>query len=146
MGQTVYFEQRDESLFLRVGKDALYEDTAKLNRSLQEKHNYFTNHHLKRQLGYELHHIVPLCWANDRNEFALLDVWQNMIYIDGFNHSKITQAKNQYVVLNFIDKDIQFSYLDGKANLYCRHMQDVLYNIKNQTIMKDYNTKLLNAK
>ena len=46
--------------------------------------------------GFELHHIVPLLYATNRNQFDVLDTWKNMIYIDGFTHNIITQTKTLF--------------------------------------------------
>jgi hypothetical protein len=73
--QTVYFDKRDNRL---VSRELKYPEpdkvvSVKLKRSCEEKHQYFLNHNIKRTLGFELHHVVPLSWAENIHQFTLLD-------------------------------------------------------------------------
>jgi len=36
-----------------------------------EKRKYFKNHFVLKQKGFELHHIIPLSWFEDENDFKL---------------------------------------------------------------------------
>ncbi len=53
LNQTVYFEVREDTLYLR--KDRV--------RSFSEKVKYFDRHGVSRTPGFELHHVVPLGWS-----------------------------------------------------------------------------------
>ena len=144
MGQTAYFEVDDGSLVIRVGKDALYENKEKFIRSRTEKEEYFKQHDVVKTYGFELHHIVPLCWAKNALEFSTLDVWKNLIYIDGYKHSIITQKNNEHVKLAFVGEDISFkNYADDE--ILCESGVNVLYNPKNKSTMLTYNQELLHS-
>lgn len=144
MKDTMFFEQRNETLFVRIGTNGIFENANKLKRSLQAKRDYFINHHIRKKKGFELHHIIPLLIAKTRNEFDVLDVWQNMIYIDGYTHSKLSQTNNKNVVIKFIDSDICLSDAANKLpDIICRKNINVEYDIDNQEIMLNYNRNIL---
>lgn len=143
--QTVIFDKHDEILQIRLGEESLFDDDTKLKRSVSEKDEYFKNHGIKKESGFELHHVIPLLTARNKNEFAILDVWQNMIYIDGYTHSKITHTNNKNIELNFENEDIKLIDPAGiVATLDCVKDKNVKYDLKNQVIMKDFNDKILN--
>lgn len=145
LNQTVYFEQRGEQLVLRTGKDS-FEILApnKLDRSLNEKYRYFVQHEVEKTSGFELHHVVPVSWAESQNHFRLLDKWENMVYIDAFNHSKITQNRNRNIVMTLDSNNIKLSDYSNNE-VYLKHNENVLYKISNQPTMKSYNIELLNT-
>lgn len=144
MSQTAYYELSDYALSIRVGKDALYENKEKFIRSRIEKDEYFKQHSVDRTKGFELHHIVPLCWAKNALEFSALDVWKNLIYIDGYKHSIITQNGNEHIKLGFVGDDITFTDF-SEDELYCVKDENVLYDTNNQDVMLSYNEALLHS-
>ena len=144
MSQTAYYELSNDELCIRVGKDALYENKEKFIRSKAEKDEYFKQHSVDRTKGFELHHIVPLCWAKTALEFSTLDVWENLIYIDGYKHSIITQNGNQHIKLGFVGEDMTFTDFNDNE-LYCAKDKNVLYNAGHQSLMLSYNEKLIHS-
>jgi hypothetical protein len=144
--QTVYFEQRDNKLVPRELRNATGEKTVlvKLLRSISEKFEYFTHHKVGKVklLGFELHHVVPLSWAENRDQFKLLDVWINMVYIDAFSHAKITQNNNSNVKMENENTTIILSDMIG-SDVKLVLNSNVLYLPDNLSKMIDYNTKLL---
>ena len=120
------------------------ENEIKLKRSLAQKRQYFKEHSVSKQIGFELHHIIPLCWAKTQNEFSLLDVWENMIYIDGYSHSQISQNNNLNVILKFNDLDIDLIDLKDKI-VQCKYKVNVDYAIDKQNVMITYNTQIRNS-
>lgn len=144
LSQMSYFDCNDKRLFVRVGKNDIFENNTKLKRSLTEKQAYFMQHKVNKSKGFELHHIVPLCWAKSRVEFQTLDKWENLVYIDAFSHAKITQNNNENVRLSFINLNAVFS--DFKDNqVLCEKDSQILYDKNKQKIMLDYNQNLLHA-
>lgn len=141
-----YFEynKKEERLYIRIGKENLYENSTKLKRSLNEKMLYFKEHNVRKTKGFELHHIVPLCWAKSRNEFNILDKWQNLAYIDAFSHAQITQNNNANVKLDFTNTDAIFSDFDNNQ-VKCKKDSQILYDESKQETMLDYNHSLLHA-
>ncbi|MDA3062407.1 MULTISPECIES: restriction endonuclease subunit R [unclassified Campylobacter] len=146
LNQMVYFEwDREENrLYIRVGSDAIYDDSSKLKRSLQEKQNYFKEHKVSKTNGFELHHIVPLCFARNKQEYKVIDNWKNLVYIDAYSHAKITHNKNRNIKLNFEGTTAVFSDFKD-IPVKCEKDKEILYSIEKQTTMLDYNEKLLNA-
>jgi len=149
LGMTAYFEydQRSSKLQFMVKQGSVFTtqaDITKLKRSLLEKHQYLSEHKLRRKLGYELHHVVPLLWAKSAIQFFILDKWQNMIYIDGFSHAKITQSGNKHVRLAFSDKDILLSDMYDDEIKLIRN-DNILYSLDKKEIMLSTNEELLES-
>src|SRR3990167_51571 len=57
LNQTVYFEVRGEQLVLKGDKSDFSTIGVRLDRSLNEKYNYFVKHKIEKSLGFELHHV-----------------------------------------------------------------------------------------
>lgn len=144
LNQTVYFEVRGEQLVLKEGKNSFSKITTRLDRSLNEKYQYFVKQKVIKTLGFELHHVVPLAWSENVHHFKMLDKWENMVYIDAFSHAKITQNKNRNVVLKVVKKDdiVLTDYFNNKV--YLKHQKNILYKPTNKYMMKKYNFELLN--
>lgn len=144
LNQTVYFEVRGEQLVLKEGQGSFSETATRLDRSLNEKYQYFVKQKVVKTLGYELHHVVPLAWSENIYHFKMLDKWENMVYIDGFSHARITQNKNRNVVLEVIKNDITLTdYSDNEVYLKCN--ENILYMPMNKETMRDYNKEVLNT-
>ena len=144
LNQTVFFEQREKTMFPRVGINAIFDDQEKLVRSLAEKQKYYEYHRVNKKEGFELHHVVPLCWAKSKNEFFILDNHKNLVYIDGYSHARITQNNNKNVILNFNGNDATFTDFNDNT-IYCVLDDNILYNPENQQEMKQYNNTLLES-
>lgn len=144
LNQTVYFEVRGEELVLQEKDTELKKviEVKRLNRSLSEKHLYFIKHGVKKTAGFELHHIIPLSWSESIYHFKLLDKWENLLYIDGFSHAKISQNNNRNIILLINGDDL---ILDdySKHRVYLKYRNNVLYNPRNKIKMKEYNEELL---
>lgn len=144
LNQTVYFEVRGEQLVLKGGQNSFSEAATRLDRSLNEKYQYFVKQKVVKTLGFELHHVVPLAWSENIHHFKMLDKWENMVYIDAFSHAKITQNKNINVVLEVIKDDITLT--DHSDNeVYLKYTKNILYKPTNKETMRDYNKDLLNT-
>lgn len=143
--QTVYFEVRLNKLLLRTGKDSIFEGEKKLNRSLAEKYDYFENHKVSKKSGFELHHVVPLAWSDSVEHFKLLDKWKNMVYIDAYNHAKITQNNNKNVVMEFLDLNMKLSDYNGHVVEFL-DKENLLYLAANKQAMLEYNKQLRETK
>ena len=146
LGQMVYFDysQDEGCLKLRV-ENGVFDADMKLKRSQQAKVNYFQNHNVEKAAGFELHHVVPLCWAKDANEFKAIDQWENLVYIDAYSHAKITQNRNKNVKLEFENSDAIFED-STQSQIKCEMNKNIVYNKNLQKEMLRYNEKLLSAK
>lgn len=156
LDQTVYFEARPDPrnpsftrlYWMQKSSKALSvtekEAAAqvRLSRSLAEKHEYFKQHGVSKTKGFELHHIVALAWAESEHHFKLLDSWKNMVYIDGFNHAKITQNRNLNVIIEIDDSDIALiDYSHNRIDFF--FPKNILWNPKHSPVLNEYNQKLL---
>lgn len=138
--QTPYFDVEGDDLVLKSKKDW---DTGvmELSRSKEEKNRYFREHGVKKRRGFEVHHVVPLAWATSAHDFKLLDDWKNMVYIDGYNHSKITQNGNRNVIMESDDRDILLRDY-GTDIIRLAFSKNILYGLGKQATMLRYNKDL----
>ena len=156
--QTIYFEQVDHrtaphlTRLYYLGDDIQTDagfvprNQTRLNRSLQEKHGYFREHQVTKKLGFELHHVVALTWAESQYEFKLLDNWKNMIYIDAFSHAQITQNRNRNVrMLNRGDAVVELSDYSGNV-VTLKRPENASFDPLKLPTMLAYNTELLTTK
>ena len=145
--QMMYFEynKQDQRLYIRTGKDGVFEDNAKLKRSLKQKQEYFTQHNISKTKGFELHHIVPLCFAKSKAEFHTIDDWRNLAYIDAFSHAQITQNNNANMRLSFNNEPAIFSDFIG-TKVRCDRQTHIKYDVRKQGIMLQYNGRLLDSR
>ena len=147
LNQTVYFEIRGEQLVLKEGKNSFNEKeiiSTRLDRSLNEKYQYFVKNETEKIIGFELHHIVPLAWSESIHHFKLLDKWENMVYIDAFSHAKITQNNNRNVIMDFISDDMTLTDY-SKNQIYLKIKENIAYKPINKIMLKKYNNELLNT-
>jgi hypothetical protein len=107
-------------------------------RSAQEKANYFKEHSVNKEMGFELHHVVALSFSESLEQYDMFDNWKNMVYIDAFNHARITQNKNRNVFMSTSNNDIKLT--DYNANdIFLVFGENILYSVDKQEIMLDYN-------
>jgi hypothetical protein len=148
LSMTAYYDYssgKEKTLHFRIDKNGLFDNLSKLRRSLVEKRKYFEMHDIQKTIGFELHHIVPLSWARSKEEFYLLDKWDNMIYIDGYTHSIITQNNSKNVLLNILNtKDVELKDLENKV-LLCIYEKNVKYDPLKKNIMLSKNVEILNS-
>lgn len=150
MDQTVLFERGvglySDYLYIRVGEGALYSNPSKLARSKKAKDEYFINHSISKKIGFELHHVIPLLIAKNQVEFDALDVWQNMVYIDGYTHGKISQTNNKNIKIEFDGNDIWLKDLSHiLKDIKCIKNKNIEYAICNKSIMLKYNSDTINS-
>jgi len=129
---------------LKGAQNVFSEIATRLNRSLDEKYQYFIRQQVQKTLGFELHHVVPLAWSENIYHFKMLDKWENMVYIDAFSHAKITQNKNRNVVLKVVKNDMTLADYSNNE-VYLKYTENILYKPMNKNIMQNYNDELLNT-
>lgn len=142
LSQTVYFEANFDNSELKPRTQNGIFDEAKLIRSQTEKKSYFAEHKIQEKRGFVLHHIVPLFFSDNQNEYFLHDKWQNMIYINGTNHNIIHQEHTKHIIVDFYDN---FLCLKSYSDEYLRleNKKDVIFSAENRTVMLNYNSQLL---
>ena len=141
LGQTVYFDSVDRRLILTRQRTSARGLTQML-RSKSQMNNYFTKHSIRKQPGFELHHVVPLAWSESESHFKLLDDWKNMLYIDGYSHAQVTQNRNRNVVLRASNGDLALNDFSG-GSVYLKSGKNTLYDIAKQRLMLNHNSTLL---
>ena len=113
-----------------------------MTRSIAEKEAYFNKHKVKRTVGYELHHVVPLSWAESPEQYKLFDKWENMVYIDAYRHAIITQNRNRNIEMRSRGNDVLLIDHHGNAVELIFDRKNILYDPANQPTMLRYNKEL----
>lgn len=144
LGQTVYFEFSKNKLSTRTNEK--FQNPSKLIRSKTAKEQYFKQHMIKKEVGFELHHIFPLGSANSKQEFLIYDNWLNLIYIDAFKHSQLTQTGNQHKIMNFINSNLILENYEKSSCIEFINKKNILYDVHKQQQMLEYNKKLMSIK
>ena len=116
-----------------------------MKRSITEKDNYFNKKKKKKTSGFELHHVIPLAWAESPEQYKLFDKWENMVYIDAFKHAMITQNRNRNVEMRSNNNDILLFDHFGNVIELSYEKGNILYDPQNQKTMLDYNQELRNT-
>ena len=110
-----------------------------MKRSDLEKRKYFEKHRVSKQKGFELHHIIPLSWSEDEEDFKLYDDWKNMIYISAYEYSIITQSmkKVDYARLSSQEKsdNLELSDIEEKNKIFFEVEKNLRYNSTNKKII-----------
>lgn len=113
-----------------------------MKRSLAEKDLYFQRHKVNKTPGFEIHHVVPLSWAESPEQYKLFDKWENMVYIDAYRHAIITQNRNRNVEMSIEGQDIKLSDYRGNSIILSYEEKNILYNPGYQEKMLGYNREL----
>lgn len=142
--QAVYFEVRGDKLMLSNKRAPIHASVRqkRLDRSLDEKYQYFRHHNVSKTAGFELHHVVPLSWSESIHQFKLFDKWENMVYIDAYSHAKITQNRNRNVNMVVDGDNLELcDFINNKV--YLEKDKNIVYNPALKNTMLDYNQQLL---
>lgn len=130
------FDRASKRLFLRTQIEGV-------KRSNAIKQEYFSNHGVKKDEIFELHHIVPFYFAKDIDTLKIIDAWQNLIYIDANSHKRLTHKNGRNAIrLNFKGEDVILDDFMG-FSLCLKFEQNAKYQPNLQGVMKEYNEKLL---
>ena len=143
---TVYFEVDQNKYFrLNVGKTGFFQPLSK--RSDIPKRRYFDFHKIRKRDRFELHHIVPISSARNREEAKMIDDHLNLIYIHRGKHRAISKNQNKTVVLTIYPKEAIFSDFEDEQQVKTINDKDALYTTEQKKIKKiaKYNRDLLKA-
>lgn len=147
LSQSIYFDKNTNGDIILSQKKELFGSGTKLNRSYTEKQNYFKNHKVKKEIGFELHHIIALATSKSLPEFKAYDNWKNMLYIDGKKHSELSQSKNKHIYLFANNKDFLLStdpsIASQKQGIQLIFDINVKYNLDKQKCLLKYNQELI---
>ncbi len=146
MKQTSYFQvDVDNSYFtLNIGNTGIYSKIV-ISRSARVKNEYFKIHNIHKKQDYELHHIIPISKARNKEEVKELDNVINLIYLHKDKHSEITRNKNKNVYIEINENIAFFCALYEKNVISTKNGRDSIYS-KNKKIINKinmHNKKLL---
>lgn len=143
---TVYFEVDQNKFFrLNVGSTGFFQEPTK--RSVIPKREYFTFHSVEKRDKFELHHIVPISSARNKEEAKMVDDYRNLIYIHRGKHKEISQNGDRNVVLTIDPNEAIFSDFENTESVKTENNKDALYTKEQKKIEKiaKYNVGLLQS-
>ncbi len=145
MKTTVYFAvDQNKSFRLNVGSTGFFQAPGK--RSEVPKREYFKFHRVSKRDKFELHHIVPIASARNKNEAKLIDDYRNLLYIHRGKHKEISRKGNINVVLSIDRRKAVFASFDSDT-IKAINNKDAFYAKEKHKIKKvaKYNAELLEA-
>lgn len=137
---TIYFQVHDDQFSLNVGPDfGIFE----VSRSEGVKSEYFNEHALEKEECYELHHIVPLSYVRNKEEYKLIDNYKNLIYLHKDKHKEIKRDyiifKDKYPKVYFVNRFENSDVISAKNN------KDAKFNPSLLPKMKKYNSEIVKS-
>ena len=143
--QTSYFQtdEKNENIALNIGTYGIF-SIDNLKRSDTPKQEYFKLHDIKKRTNFELHHIIAISKAKNKEELKLLDHVNNLIYLQKKKHFEFTKKLNKNVNLSINPLQAKFYDFDKNVIIANNH-KDSMYS-KEHKILKDidrYNKKAL---
>lgn len=140
---TVYFDITQNSIRLNTGRYGIFEEAQVKQRSLGAKQEYFKRHMIKDKIPtFELHHIIPFSSARNKEEFALIDNWENLVYLRKDKHAELTKSKDRNMVLYATSKQLDFDDF-YKKRVTARNGSTVVYKGDLASSMERYNREIL---
>lgn len=140
---TVYFSVVDEKLKLNIGSTGLFTNV-QIQRKQSVKEGYFAKHSIGRKEFFELDHIIPFSAGRNKKEFALVDDWKNLVYLQKEKHAEKTRQGSKHVVLLATQKQISLRKINGDENdITAENGIEAHYSGNLASRMEQYNRSLL---
>jgi len=139
---TVYFDITQNSLRLNTGRYGIFEESKINQRGLGAKQEYFKRHKLNKMENFELHHVIELSLARNKEEFKLIDSWKNLIYLGKNKHAEITRNGNRNKILTATEKEIFFDDYN-KNRIIAQNRSSALYDGGRAKDMQNCNREIL---
>ena len=137
---TIYFQVYDNQFSLNTGKEfGIFE----VSRSESVKSEYFKEHEIEKEEYYELHHIVPLSYVKNKEEYKLIDDCKNLIYLHKDKHKEI---KRDYI--RFRDKDPKIYFVNifkDSEVVTARNGKNAKFNPSLLPTIRKYNKEIIKS-
>jgi hypothetical protein len=145
--QTSYFQtdENNQNIALNIGSYGIF-SVDNIKRSDQPKQEYFKLHQQQKVKDFELHHMVAISQARNKQEVDLLDNVYNLIYLHRDKHLEITRNKNPHVYLSINKAMVRFCDFDS-TRIQANNGVEALYSTNNSILQKleVHNKKAINA-
>ncbi|GEM_PF-948720 len=144
LSNSTYFKVNDEQLILNDGTYGLF--TQKAERCQRPKTEYFKYHHITKQKGYELHHIIPFKKATTQKEAQWIDDERNLIYLSAQKHAEFTATQNVNICASYKEPNLFFLQRDNIENIIKVDItkEDALLSKDRIQDIIEYNKRLIN--
>jgi hypothetical protein len=147
--QTSYFQtdENNQNIALNIGSYGIF-SVDNIKRSDKPKQDYFKLHKQQKVKDFELHHIVAISKARNKQEVDLLDNVCNLIYLHRDKHLEITRNKNTHVYLSINKAMVKFCDFDStRIRIQANNGVEALYSTNNSILQKleVHNKEAINA-
>ncbi len=134
--QTSYFQvdENNQNIALNIGNYGIF-SVENIKRSSKPKQRYFDIHNKNKQTDFELHHIVAISKARNKQEVELLDNVYNLIYLHKDKHLEITKKNNTNVYLSINETKANFCNFDSDK-IQAINNSEALYSTDDCIIQK----------
>ena len=140
LNNTHYFNISKNEFRLKSGEYSVFPEVLIKQRSSKVKEQYFEKHNLEKKENFELHHIVPISSAKNKEEIKLIDNFQNLIYLSKEKHKTI---KRECVLLKITDLFVEFKNINDKTSIKAQNGKAAYYNLNMIKKMSEYNLKIV---
>ena len=124
---TVYFEV-DQNKYFRLNASSTGFFKKPVRRSVIPKREYFNFHKVQKREKFELHHIVPISVARNKEEAKNIDDYKNLIYIHQMKHKLISKNRNRNVVLYVDPNEVVFSDFENENSIKAVNEESAIYS------------------
>lgn len=140
---STYFKVVEEQLMLNNGQYGLF--IQKAERRQKPKDAYFAYHHISKQAGYELHHIIPFNRAQTQSDAQWIDDERNLIYLSSAKHAEFTATQNINIRTSYARPILSFLQVDSIDNIININVEqdDAKIDLDRVNDMVEYNRRLL---
>ena len=138
---TIYFDVREKNFSLSRSGFGVFRGTPKVVRRLGVKQEYFSRHEVSKRDNFDLHHIVPIHFARNGEEWMLIDNYKNLIYTEREKHKEI---KDDHLLLSIKDGVVSFEDIYFRLkNVEAVNNLSVMYKDDLAGEMMSYNKNIL---
>jgi len=107
LNNTSYFQvdKKGEYIKLNIGNYGIF-NIETFKRSNKPKKDYFIYHNVEKTTDFELHHIVPISKARNKEEVKIIDNVYNLIYVHKKKHTEFTRNKNLNMIIGDLNREM----------------------------------------
>lgn len=129
-------------MVLNTGELGLFE--GRTNRGAKAKSDYFKNHKIQKDNGYDLHHIIPFSRAENQRDTVFVDDYKNLIYLKETKHAEFTGLNSKNVIMKYSNNNQNILFGDFEDFYIIVDIdKEALFNKELLPIVKEYNEILL---
>jgi len=142
LSNSAYFKSLNNRLALNSGDLGVF--NVEVLRRGGGKKEYFEEHNVNKENGFELHHIIPFSKASNRADLGPIDDFKNLIYLHNKKHEEFSSKGNRHIRLRYDNNSPSVLFLDFDESYIIVNLQnDTRINPLLLPSMQEHNQYLL---